>query len=184
MGNVSEGTKPGRAGLDEGLAASGVEIHQDLTHQRRLWTIERVGWAVMAALVLAGFLGLFGSGPLSHVTVGGESDPIRLVLNRYARLEVPTRLQVYLSPEATRTERAKIWLGMSYLDCVRVRSIVPEPDHVEAGTHRYLYTFRITEPGHPTLVTFHVNPDQVGILHGDIGIDGQEPLRFWQMAYP
>ena len=34
-----------------------LEIHQDLPFQRRSWTVQRVGWAIMALVVLAGLLG-------------------------------------------------------------------------------------------------------------------------------
>jgi hypothetical protein len=38
-----------------------VEINQDLDFQRRCWTVQRIGWIVMAVLVLSALLGVFGA---------------------------------------------------------------------------------------------------------------------------
>ena len=35
------------------------EIKQNLRFQRRMWALERIGWAVMALVVLVGLVGLF-----------------------------------------------------------------------------------------------------------------------------
>ena len=40
-----------------------LEIDEDLPFQRREWFAERVAWAVMALLIAAALLGLFGTGP-------------------------------------------------------------------------------------------------------------------------
>jgi hypothetical protein len=40
-----------------------LEIQEDLPFQRREWLVERVAWGVMALLIVAALLGLFGTGP-------------------------------------------------------------------------------------------------------------------------
>ena len=41
----------------------GMRIEEDRAYQRREWRFERIGWAVMAALLMAGLIGLLGDGP-------------------------------------------------------------------------------------------------------------------------
>ena len=53
-----------------------LEIEQDHDFQRRSWRLQRAGWIVLSLVLLAGLLGLFGSGPLAHATVGAPGCPV------------------------------------------------------------------------------------------------------------
>jgi hypothetical protein len=79
--------------------AGDLELNQDLRFQRRMWAVQRIGWAVMALVVLAGLLGLFGPGPLSSATAGKEEGPLLVEgYERFVRFRIPTTLQVRLDP--------------------------------------------------------------------------------------
>lgn len=54
-----------------------LEISQDLEFQKRSWTIQRVGWVVIALLILAGLLGVFGKGIAADATAGEENSRSR-----------------------------------------------------------------------------------------------------------
>src|SRR6186997_936936 len=51
----------------------GLEIDEDLALQRAEWRTGRAAWIGFAALLLAGLAGLFGSGPISHGAIRGQS---------------------------------------------------------------------------------------------------------------
>ena len=73
-----------------------LEIAQDLAFQRREWTIQRVAWAVMALVALAGLLGLFGgAGPLTRAAAGNGA--LRLDYARFERKHAPTELRLQVA---------------------------------------------------------------------------------------
>lgn len=63
--------------MAEHARKGGLEVSQDLNFQRREWVVQRVGWVVMAVLLVAALLGLFGPGPLSKSIAGSASGPVR-----------------------------------------------------------------------------------------------------------
>ena len=64
-----------------------------------MWALQRIGWAVMALVVLVGLVGLFGTGPLSRATAGEEEAPLFVEeYERFARFMLPTTLRVRLDP--------------------------------------------------------------------------------------
>jgi hypothetical protein len=160
-----------------------LEVHQDLDYQRREWLFERVGWAVMALVVLAALLGLLGrSGPLSRTTAGvpGAFD---VRYDRYLRIRSPTTLVVTLSAEATRGDEVGLWISRHYLAGVEIQSVTPEPRRVEAGEERHTFVFPVAERGRPTTVFFHLQAEEPGRLEGELGAAGGS-LSFAQLVYP
>ena len=43
-----------------------LELETDESFQRNEWRIQRVGWIVWSLVIIAGLIGLLGSGPMSH----------------------------------------------------------------------------------------------------------------------
>ena len=60
-----------------------LEISQDLTFQRRSWIVQRVGWVMLALLILAALGGLFGPGPLSRARAGPHDGPLWVEYQRF-----------------------------------------------------------------------------------------------------
>jgi hypothetical protein len=155
----------------------GLEIEQDLPFQQRVWTTQRIGWIVMAVLVIAASVGLFGTGPVSNSSVA--SPGLEVEYERFGRLQQPTTIRFRV--DADTNETAKIFVGRKYLESVQVEQITPEPDKVEAAAQWFIYSF--TRQG-PTAVTFHVRPDEFGVLSGEARLAQGETIAFWQLIYP
>jgi hypothetical protein len=161
-----------------------LEIGQDLEFQRRAWVVQRIGWGVMALLVLAALIGLFGPGLISSAAIGEQGQPLRVEYNRFVRNQSPTSLTIQIGPGAAREGEARIWLDRTYLESVLVQQITPEPDRVEAGPDRLIYVFTAAQPDQPTAVQFHLQPQQGGLLQGRVGLVDGQPLSFGQFVYP
>ena len=69
-----------------------IELAEDMEFQRKNWRAERIGWAVLAFILLAAALGLFGQGPLGGTVVAAGDDSLSLTYERFWRLSSPTRL--------------------------------------------------------------------------------------------
>lgn len=161
-----------------------LQVEEDLDFQRREWRVQRVGWVVVALLLLATLLGLTGPGPLSRATAGSEGAPLRAEYNRFGRHHAPGTVRFELSPEAVRDGKAKLWVSRSYLETVQVDSISPEPESVQAGADRLTYTFDVGELDRPTKLTFHIEPEDFGLIPARAGLEGGPELTFSQFVYP
>ena len=82
-----------------------LEFEQDLSFQRREWSIQRAGWLVMATIVIAGLIGLFGAGPLS--SANAEAGPLQLQYSRFERRHAPSELDRVAKPSRVRLTRGQ-----------------------------------------------------------------------------
>jgi hypothetical protein len=164
-----------------------LEVNEDLRFQRRMWVAQRVGWIVMALVVLAALLGLLGPGLLSTSAKAG-SEGTSLSVEEYERVlryRKPTTLRLGLGEGAvTGTGEARLWLDRKYLESFQVQKVTPEPDSVEAGPDRLTYVFDVRELSEPTSVTFELQPEKMGLLRPQVGLDDGEQVSLDQFVYP
>ena len=153
-----------------------MEIDTDVDFQRRVWTAQRVGWLIIAAVIVAALLGFFGTGPLSRASSQGSG--LRVEYERFGRLQQPMRLR-FLLPESKLD--AEIALGRAYLETFRIEQITPEPREVAVVGPWLLYRF--AGPG-PLAATFDVVPQDVGRLAAAAEISATDSVAFEQFIYP
>lgn len=151
-----------------------MEVNANIEFQRRAWVAQRVGWLVIAAIIVAALLGIFGGGPLSRAAV--EGDGLRLEYERFARLQQPTRLRLALS----KTAPSEVALKRGYLESFRIEQITPEPCEIEASGEWLVYRF---SGSGTSAVIFHLMPEEFGSAAGAARADGN-PLAFRQFIYP
>jgi hypothetical protein len=161
-----------------------LEISQNLNFQRRSWAIQRLGWVMLALLILAACLGLFGSGPLSQAMTGRQEDPLSVQYHRFWRLKSPMSLRLHFGPQATRSGQARVWLSRSYLEAMSVQHVTPQPQQVEAGPDRLTYVFTLSPPERPTTVTFNIEPETPGSVSGQAGLENGLTVSFRHFIYP
>jgi hypothetical protein len=161
-----------------------LEIAENLPFQRREWLAERVAWAVMALLIAAALIGLFGTGPLSRTTAGDEAGPMWLEYERFARLLAPAPLRVHLGPDAARDGTVLMWIDRQYIDSLELQQVTPEPESMEVGAERLIFTFRLAEGDGAALITFNMRPIHVGSLSGRVGLINLPAVPLQQFIYP
>lgn len=152
---------------------------EKLARMRRNWRFQHIGWAGIAILVLAGAVGLFGSGPLSSTT--HSADGLTVELNRFIRRETPFTIKVTatLPPEST---QARLSLPRHFFDDVRVSSLMPEPVEVVTTDQTTTFVFAVDTPRTLT-IHLHCEARRSGLLHGEITA-GDARLRFTQFVWP
>ena len=167
-----------------GEGARSIQIEEDLAFQRHQMRFERVGWAVLALVLLAALLGLFGGGPLGEATAGEDVDPIRVHYGRLERRSNPTTLTVELAPEATSEGQARVWIDRNWAERAVIESVEPEPESVEVAPDRLVYVFAVLPGDGPTELEFHLEYEGWGWREGEIGLDGGPSQEFDQFVYP
>lgn len=160
----------------------GLELDQDLEFQQASWTVQRVGWAIMALVIVATLLGLFGPGPFSKTTLSDQSASVWMTYHRFVRYQAPAQLRVHLRPEGK--DMVRLWFRRAYIESFQVQYVTPPPERVEAGPERLTYIFRVSDPQRATAVTFHLEPEECGPHSGYVGLENHPPLRFSQFVYP
>lgn len=161
-----------------------LEIEEDLPFQRREWFAERVAWAVMALLIAAALLGLFGTGPLSRTTAGDEAGPMWLEYERFARLLAPALLRVHVGPGAAKDGIVRVWIDRRYIDRLEVQQVTPQPDSTELGGERLIFAFRRAEDDGAATITFNARPTHAGSLSGQVGLIDGPAVSLQQFVYP
>lgn len=166
--------------MSEAQRVGDLEITQDLEFQKRSWKAQRVGWAVIALLILGGLLGVFGRGFAARAVAGYPDSPVSFEYERFTPSQSTTSLLLRLGAGVDRVSISK-----AYLERVQIEAITPQPEAVEArGTH-YTYIFRRTaNANEPITVVIHVRPQGFGLLSGEVGVEGVITHGFWQLIYP
>lgn len=161
-----------------------LELDDDIDFQRRSWKFQRAGRFLMALLVVLALLGLFGGGPLSNATAGGEGAKLSIEYSRFARLSGTSTLRLRLAPGAATGGEAKIRISREFLDGVQVDTITPEPTESEAGEEHTIFTFAIPDATQPAIIEFHFRPLKFGRLSADVGLVGETRVRLAPLVYP
>jgi hypothetical protein len=159
-----------------------LEHDRDLRFQRREWTVQRGGWLVMMAIIVAALIGLLGAGPLSSTTA--ESGPLQLQYTRFERRHAPTALEVSVARSPANQDQVDIWVSADYLARVEITSVVPEPEEVIVGDDRVIYRFTTDDQAQTPTIHFALEPDDPGHTIGRIGVTDGPELTFWQFVYP
>jgi hypothetical protein len=159
---------------------SGLQIDQDMDHQRRWWRIQRLARYALGAFLAIGAVGLLGHGPLADARAG--DGPIGVDYERFARHSTSTQVAFHVMPGPDR--QASFWVGNGIFDQVQVLRIIPEPVGLELGSDRIVYHFPATETGEPVTVRFDLQPTGYGPVPFRAGVPGGGELAWTTFVFP
>ena len=122
--------------------AGDLDITQDLDFQRRQWMIQRVGWVTMGLVMIAGLIGLMGTGPLSKTSTGDPDDGLQINFQRFDRRHAPSEMRIDIAGDAIYEGEAQVWIDRRFLDRIELEQVIPEPEDVRSEPNREIYVFR------------------------------------------
>jgi hypothetical protein len=143
---------------------------------RREWLGERVGWAILAAILLCGLLGLLGSaGPLN----GTEAHAGALTLShpRFLRHHAPATIRLQAAATGPETEVA---FTRSAVEDVVFEQITPEPRSQRTEGDRVIYAFATVDR---LEASFQLRPDGYGRRRGTVTV-GADSVPLGYFVYP
>jgi hypothetical protein len=170
--------------MEERPHSSDLELDQDLDFERRSWTIERIGWAVLAMIGVAALAGLLGPGPLSGTIAGAQGGSLWLEYSRFGRFRASWTLRVHVGPNPTQRGPLRVWISRNYLESVQIEQVTPQPEQVEAGPAQLTYVFAASATDRPVEIIFSLKAAQIGRQRGCVGLPHGPPLCFRQFIYP
>jgi hypothetical protein len=157
-------------------------IEQDLDFQNRQWRIQRWGWAVMTAIVIAALLGLTGAGPLATASQRTADAALQIEYSRIERVQAPSELAMEVTTSGA--DQVAIWLANDFLDTITIESMSPEPSTTEAGAERQVFIFAADPEATTAQVRIGFQHESAGMVSGIVGIVGGPEISFSQFVLP
>lgn len=144
--------------------------------KRTEWRWERIGWALIALIVVAELFGVFGGGAIAGTTVEEERGPARYAVdyekwNRYAA--VSQAYVIVFAPDATGDTLNVTWTD----EIVRgwtIRSSHPDPDSGAATPEGGTFGYMVPSWSKTLVVGFEHLPVRPGYWSGAVTIQAGE----------
>jgi hypothetical protein len=152
--------------------------------QRLGWAVSRIAWGVMAAVVVAALLGLFGGGPLGRRSTNHPSGVV-LRYDGFGRYGADSGLLFEIPASAAGGNERSVWVDTDYLQSMKIDHISPEPDMVTQTRDGYRYTFLVSDRVPVLEATFDLTAAEVGRIQGGFS-DGEvdDITTFDQFIFP
>jgi hypothetical protein len=160
------------------------DINQDLDFSRREWRVERVGWVIMALVVLAALLGLLGRGPLTEKVAWDAGSEMWVEYDSVDHMQAPSELKLHVGPGIVTTDELRLALNAAYLSRIEIERIQPEPSAQELAGDEVIYVFDVAEPGQPVDLSLQFRFARPGRVTAVMAIEGGPQLSFNQLVLP
>lgn len=161
----------------------GEDFERVMRHHRATWRVERIGWCVIALLLAATLLGLFGDGPLSRARAGSD-ETLSVEYDRLLRSSAPTQYRFRASPALAARGSLRLRFDQSLIEHMEVDSIVPQPEHQLSGPGYTEFIFLLNAGRRPATIDLRYRPATFGRQHGRVSVAGEHALVIDQFAYP
>ncbi len=161
-----------------------LDAPERISHQRWEWSIERLGWIVMAGVIVAGLAGGLGRGPLTWRDVANDDGSSRARYYAVERAAAPTRLDLWWDASQIRGPKIDVAISRGFTDGTTIESIVPEPLEVATREGQIIYTFAAADSSNGETITFHYQHKAFGPFDYEVAIGDREPIRVRQFVLP
>jgi len=154
-------------------------MREPLPFQRREWVTQRIFWALIALILIAAMVGVFGRGPLAHRTTANTSLEVE-----YDWLtRVHSRSAWTLTPRTPPVDgRYRVALDANWAQHFQIQDINPQPESARLVSGRWEYEFAAA--GSDVAIVFHVEPRKIGRLEGSIQLNEEPPLPMSHFVFP
>lgn len=159
-----------------------LDVRQDEVFQRKEWRAQRIGWVVMTLFVLAGLIGVFGTGPLTWATTSSLDGVVTVEYDRVVRFEADNSLTLIFGPDAVEDGVITVEMAGSWLAGVDLSGIAPEPAEQRALPDGVVWEFPVERTGQID-VTLTFRAEEVGTIGADVTV-GDETATFTQLVLP
>jgi hypothetical protein len=150
------------------------EIDEQLELQEKGWVIQRVGWIMIIAVMIAGALGLFGNGWISNQT--SSSGNVKAEFERFFRYETEMKVLVESSDHIS-----SISFPQKYLKDFRIIHFVPEPFNNNTTGNEVRYNFL---KGQNKIVSVYLVPKSYGSIDGSLKVNETIVLNLDHFIFP
>lgn len=155
-------------------------IREDMTFQNRNWMAERIGWTLLAIVVVMALLGVFGRGPFSDGRTAGTGTAT-VTYERFAHKTARAYFTIHVAQTAA--PETTVHLSSEFARTYDVEVVQPQPLRAAAEATGLAWTFASSSGG-PLTVHIAARPRRFGDASLAIEIEGQGRVTFKQRIYP
>jgi hypothetical protein len=156
------------------------EVGEDFPFQERTWRVERIGWLVVLALLVAAVAGLFSGGLLGRATASDPEGRLVVEYDRFARYGAPAEIVIRATGGDGGPERT-IRLSPALVEAFGIEAIHPRPEREFAAADGLRLVVRLEEGG-----ALRLAGKAMGRLaaSGEIALEGHAPARLTMFIWP
>jgi hypothetical protein len=155
-----------------------LEIDENYEHHVRGWRFKRIGWAVMAAFILAALGGFLGPGPFSKRSAQGPGD-LRVKYERIARYNAPAHLELTVPGGK---EDLELSIPAALIKEIELQRIDPEPKEMRLTGENHTWIFPRKEAKSEVMI--HYRPQAFGRKHIRLEVKDAGALELQQFFLP
>ena len=159
-----------------------LEIPEDLSFQFHEWIAERIGWLLLAGVLVCALLGFFGNGHFSNATVSSRDGKLTAQYQRYTRLEAPFDMNLLVAADPG-MNTVRVSLSRDYVRDAKFDDIQPTPVLVSSDADWATYTFEVSEK-YPAGIRFSLQLDTFGAEELKLRRENSEPVLLKQFVFP
>ncbi len=168
------------ASAPDEFASRAYPINDEIDFQRKSWRFERIGWFVLALIVLLTLLGLFSKGPLSTGHVSSADGALQVEYQRFQRHGAHSQLIV--TAQVAPSSSAAVRFSPQLFEAFTLEGIYPAPQHSAIQQGGLLLESRADTQG--TLKFYlALRPDGLGSVRHSVHLN-EQTVEFSQFIYP
>lgn len=156
-----------------------IQVEEDLSFLRGEWRVQRVGWIVIALILVAALAGAFGRGPISKGRAGNQT--LAVDYHRVIRHGDNVVVEFIAGPAADSI--IKLAVLRNYLAKFQVQAITPEPESQRDGGEFIIYEFA-GRPADSLVIKFDLHPTGFGKARATVQASERSLVRFTQFILP
>lgn len=157
-------------------------VQEHMRWQRIEWRIQRLGYALLLALVIAGACGLFSKGFLSDRTLASPGGGVQVEYERFARQQSDVAMTIRL--HAPRASQYRVTLSGDGVDNFQLQSVQPQPLRAESDAHALTLWYQTDTLNHDVTLWLGGQPQSPGQYHFTVSDGEGTQVQFTQWVYP
>ena len=146
-------------------------VYEDARFQNISWTLQRVGWAAVVLIAIAGLTGVLSHGHLSNVVARQSGLPLSVGYERFQRMTVLYRFDITMprGPE----DEIRLTFNKAFWDLYEIDSVQPQPARSSSSDGVFTMTFDAPERSFNAVVwarprSFGYAPLEIGTPQGSL----------------
>lgn len=158
-----------------------LEIEPEAKHINKTFLyVQRIGIILMALIMLAAFLGVFGKG-LFTLTSRSQGT-LTISYERFIRKQAATFYHIKIHSNLN-SKAVKFWIDPSFYKKLAIKNINPIPSFEDISDNKILYTFN-TNNSDLIEITLQAEPEKMGMMTTRMGLSEEEQIQLKQLIYP
>jgi len=162
--------------LPRGPRSGFLEIEEDLSFQRRMWVVQRIGWLAMCLVLLLAGVGLLGPSRLTRNVL--RQSGTELEYYRVGRLNSPQEIRLLLSEPGS---EHRLRVDRVLASALSIERIEPEPAEASGDAATLFLTFAADAP---LQVILHCRPARIGSVRGTLRVGDGPAFHLAQFVLP